>query len=115
MPGQGIASSARVPGEACSRFPPPLVGPTPRHPHGEVGRVDDSGRGRAGGGWGWGTGTSAPEEHAVEPVLGRERGAGRVVRLGPRRRSGRDARHHLRQGGGGDAEEERQRGTGRQR
>lgn len=87
MPGQGIAISARLPSEACSRFPPPPEGPTPRHPHGEVGRGGDSGRGHGE--------ASAAGDHAADLGEGGRQGEGGP--LGPGRPSGRDAR---RQGGG---------------
>lgn len=39
MPGQGMANSMQLPGEACSSFPPPPTpeGPAPRHPHKDAG------------------------------------------------------------------------------
>lgn len=69
MPGQGIAISARLLSQACSRFPPPPEGPTPRHPHGEVGRGGDGGRGHGE--------NSAAEDHAAD--LGWGEGGGVCV------------------------------------
>lgn len=53
-----------------SRHPP--EGPTPRHPHEEVGRGGDSGRGHRE--------TSAAEDHAADLGEGGRLGQGRVVR-----------------------------------